>query len=710
MNGFTFQFPSVLWLLFLAPLLGGLLSYARKRRRRVQEAMGGGPSTHRFQRDSLRVAAVILMLLALARPGYAPRMESTSHSGRDVVFALDVSRSMLAEDVTPSRLEVAKQAVRDALKSLGTERAGLVVYAGSASVMCPLTYDYDFVRYMVDQAHPRTVDFGGTTLQAAVEKCVDQVFIDGRGGMQDLVVLTDGGDHGSKVPKMIELLEKKQVDVLLIGIGNTETGSPIPIEDADGKRTLLEEEGSSVITRLDDAALRDFASKSPRARYVEAGTTPFDLGVFYQDFARDLPHEAADSGTGVRVYQEAAVFLLFPALLLLVLAECRGVKGWRLPWGVKPAICGLVMVFPIKTKAADARFETSFKSAMTTMEKGDYEAAGTQFEGIYQHASSRIASPEELGVLQFNRGLCLLKVSESQTQVSLVQSLATAREAQQAFLAAKRSDPEFRRAGLRLEATALVLADLQKRLAEQQEAERKIQDALQKLVDDLMASLKAQQTLDGQVAAKDISRHPKHRSPNAPPLPPIVAPPDAAELADGFAASQKKQAAQTRNVEEEMKNLDAKIRIPIPDLPPVESILTEPLKLIKDVEQAQDSAATELKVWDAWPAARNHGQTAEKTLKEIIELFANNSPQTGDSDDPGDEMDDEIKYTESDEDQKGAPDSRKVSGDLAAGEEMQALPVPNYSAEDILKEEQGSQQFRQQKRGQSNAAKVKEDY
>lgn len=702
MNEFVFQFPTVLWLLFLAPLIAGLLSYARKRRRSVQEAMGGGPSTHRFQRDLMRIATVVLIVLALARPGYAPRMESTSRSGRDVVFALDVSRSMLAEDVSPSRLEVAKQAVRDALKSLGSERAALVVYAGSASVMCPLTYDYNFVRYMVDQAQPRTVDFGGTTLQAAVEKCVDQVFIDGRGGMQDLVVLTDGGDHGSKVQKMIELLEKKQVNVLLIGIGNAETGSPIPIEDADGKRTLLEEAGSSVLTRLDDAALRDFASKSPRVSYVEAGTTPFDLGVFYQNFARSFLHDAADSGTGVHVYQEAAVFLLFPALLLLLLAECRGAKGWRLPWGVKPAICGLMIVLPIKTKAAEASFKISFKSAVTTMEKGDYEAASTQFESIYQHTSSRAASPEELGVLQFNRGLCLLKISESQAQGSLAESLATATEAQHEFLAAKRSAPKFRRAGLRLESTALVLADLQKRLVAQQAAESATQDALKKLVADLVALLKAQQKLRIDVAAKDMPRHSERRGLNTPS--------DAAELADGFVASQEKLAAQTGNIEEQMKDLDAKIRIPIPGLPPVESILTEPLKLIKDVEQAQDSAATELKVWDAWPAARSHSQTAEKVIKEIIELLSNNSPQKGDSDDASDEMDDEGKYTESNKEEKSTPDSRKVSGDLAAGAEMQALPVPNYSAEDILKEEQGSQQFREQKRSQSNAGKVKEDY
>ena len=132
----------------------------------------------------------------MARPGYSPERLSISRTGRDVVFALDVSQSMLTEDVAPSRLEVAKQAVRDALNTFSNERVGLVVYAGSATIMCPLTYDYDFVRYMLEQTHTRSADFGGTTLQSAVEKVVDQVLMADRAGVQDLVVMTDGGDHG----------------------------------------------------------------------------------------------------------------------------------------------------------------------------------------------------------------------------------------------------------------------------------------------------------------------------------------------------------------------------------------------------------------------------------------------------------------------------------------------------------------------------------
>ena len=198
MSDFTFQWPFALALLLLILPLAALLGYARKQRLAVIQAFGGTLPTHRRLRDILRVVAFACLVCALARPGYAPQIESTSRTGRDVVFALDVSRSMLAQDVPPSRLEVAKQGIREALDQFSNQRVGLIVYGGSASILCPLTSDYAFARYMLDQAHPRSVDFGGTTLQAAIEKAVDQVFIDGRENVQDLIILTDGEDGSMK--------------------------------------------------------------------------------------------------------------------------------------------------------------------------------------------------------------------------------------------------------------------------------------------------------------------------------------------------------------------------------------------------------------------------------------------------------------------------------------------------------------------------------
>lgn len=324
MSTLTFQWPAALLLLLITPLLIWLLAYARKQRLNLIQALGGQYPTHRRLRDVLRVSAFVLLVVALARPGYDPKMESVSRTGRDVVFALDVSRSMLAEDVLPSRLEVAKQAIRDALDVMGNERVGLVAYAGSASILCPLTYDYDFVRYSLEQAHPRTVDFGGTTLQSAVEKTVDQVFLDGRAGVQDLVVLTDGGDHGSQNPRIVEMLQDKQVDVLLVGLGDTQQGAPIRIKDDEGRLSLLEVDGETVLTKLEDESLRAFTALYPQSEYVAVGTRPFHLGELYIEYAANKGSQSTDNETGILTYKEAAPALLVPAIILLLLSELWG--------------------------------------------------------------------------------------------------------------------------------------------------------------------------------------------------------------------------------------------------------------------------------------------------------------------------------------------------------------------------------------------------
>ena len=691
MRGFIFQFPELLSLLPLVMLLGWLLARARKLRRAVVDALGGGHPTNRTQRDALRLAAVVLGVLTLARPGYSPRLEPTTRTGRDVVFALDVSQSMLAEDVSPSRLDVAKQGVRDALKAMGNERAGLVVYAGSASVLCPLTYDYDFVRYMLDQAQPRTVDFGGTTLQAAVEKAVDQVFVDGREGMQDLVVLTDGGDNGSKLEQMVKLLDEKQVDVLLVGIGDSETGSPIPILDDEGNPKLLESEGSTVMTKLEDEALRDFTDKSTRVHYVAAGAQAFDLGVIYQTFSKDLRHDSAVTEAGLRVYQEAAVFFLIPALILLVLAECWGARGLRLSGGV--VVFFMCVLAAMESKAAG--LQTEFGEAVGMMAKGDYQEASMRFSEICENASASEAGPADLGALQFNRGLCLLKLAESQAGNSATEALATALDAQRAFLAARRSAPDLKRAGQRLESTATVLASLRKQVAEQEAAQREVQKELQKLLDRLQALLKSQQALRSEILSKESARDEAPLSPEA-----------------GEKLSRKEDTlkVESKSVQSEMKILDENMHKTIPGVPPIESILTEPIKLMTDVRDAQDDMATELKVRDAWPTALAHGRQAEKTLEQIIEILSNNNADPGESDEEGDEIPEDGDFAPTDDSQPSTADSKAAEGDLAAGAEMQALPVPNYSAEDVLKEEQGSLQFRQQKRGGANASKVKKDY
>ena len=707
MSGFVFQWTWVLSLLLLALPLWWLLAYARGKRAELIQAMGGGMSTHRQLRDTLRIAAFVLLVLALARPGYDPEKLSISRSGRDVVFALDVSQSMLAEDVAPSRLEVAKQAVRDALVTFSNERVSLVVYAGSATIMCPLTYDYDFVRYMLEQTHTRSADFGGTTLQSAVEKVVDQVFMADRAGVQDLVVITDGGDHGSQMPKVTELLEEHGVDLLLLGVGNPKEGSPIPVLDEEGVRTLLRSEEAIVYTKLDDATLRALASQSANAEYIAVGDQIFDLGQIYVDYVAGRAVSASVGGDGIVVYQEAALFFVIPALLLLLLSECWGANGLQLG---QAALVLALLAGAQQSEAATPQLQAQFAEASKLYADGAYADAVALFSDVAASGDSASMTPGDLAAVQLNRGLCLMELSRSESEASAELGLSYAQQAQLAFLAAKRYTPQMERSGIRLESTSVWVAELQVRIAEEAEEQDEMQAQMEQLVEVLQALLEAQKELRQEVTDSDVNRrHPK-RAKNAPPPPPIVAPDDAAANAPVFVKSQGELKVEAEGIYVSMQKLDTEMTPPAPEgMPPMEGILAEPLKLMAKVPEAMERGGGLLGAWATWPAARAEQQAAEQLIEEILSLLSNNSSDESEGDE-WDEMEDYEDYEYSDEMDESMMSSMPMEGDLAAGGEMQALPVPNYSAEDILMEEQGSLQFRQQQRAKANAGKVEKDY
>lgn len=708
MSDFVFQWPAMLALLLALLPLEWLLRRARKKRETLMKELGGKVSTHRKLRDNLRLLACALLILSLARPGHSPVAESTSKTGRDVVFVLDVSRSMLAKDIIPSRLDVAKQAIRDALDTFGSERVGLVIYAGSASILCPLTYDYNFVRFMLDQASPRGVDFGGTTLQSAIEKCVDQVLMADREGLQDLVILTDGGDHGSQLPKIVELIESHEVDCLVIGLGNAQVGATIPILDEVGNPALLEEDGAVIYTRLEDEALKNFAALTPNAQYEPVGTRPFNLGQTYSTYASDKPVAAKSSETGTVVYQEAAIFFALPAMLILIFSECWGARGLQL---------GTAFVF-ISTlnptgnlQAASPEFHHAFESAIKLFKTGNFEEAEAEFSSLYSNTDQQRAHPKELAAIQINRGLALLKLAEMQSDQAPTLALDYASTAQKAFLSAKRYEPSSQRAGLRLQNTYSFMQTLVQEIEAREKEEEALDAEIQKVIERLQNLQSAQAKLRDENQSKDVNRKRPKRGRNAPPLPPIEPPVDAAATSTAHTEEQLKLLVESKDIETAMQVLDEKLAVP-PDvgMPDIETIFGEPLMLMQKVEYEQQNASERLQSWSSWPVARSAQGNAIRTIQEILDLLLGDSQQDSEESDEYEEYDEDYEYEDFEEYSESMSSSEMTEGDLASEAGMQELPVPNYSAEDILMEEQGNLQFRQQKRANANAGKVKKDY
>ncbi len=215
----------------------------------------------------LLVVAVALLVTALARPQFGSRVETVSREGRDIVIALDLSASMRAQDISPTRLAKAKFAIADVIDRLEGDRVGLVAFAGEAFVQCPLTLDYGAANLFLNAMDPDMMSVQGTNLGQAVEVALD-AFAETDRRHRVLVVITDGEDHEGAVDRAVELAREAGVRIYTIGIGSAE-GVPIPEMDAAGRPQgfTRDADGNVVTTRLDEVTLQTIAARTGGAYY-----------------------------------------------------------------------------------------------------------------------------------------------------------------------------------------------------------------------------------------------------------------------------------------------------------------------------------------------------------------------------------------------------------------------------------------------------------
>lgn len=697
MNGFVFQWPEMFALLLGVPALIWLMRRARRKRQSVRSIWGQGDSSPiGGSREFFWILCFATLVVALARPGYDPVRRSISNTGRDVVFVLDVSRSMLARDTYPSRLESAKQGIEDCLDVFGSEQVGLVIYGGSSTISCPLTTDYGFVRYMLSQVQPRSVDFGGTFLLSAIEKVNDQVLDSDRAGFQDIVILTDGEDHAPNLDQVVERVQESGVDLLIVGLGSSETGAPIPVEKEDGSETSLRFEGETVYTIQQKDALLDLARQCSGSEYVNAGTVPYHLGEIYQNFSDGKETSAMDGDSGYTVYREGAFFLIPLALIFAVLAHPTYWRGaFRFVFVL--AILGL----SLESQSYSQESEFSFESASRDFEEGRYEEANMAFAWLQDQASDTATH----AALSFNLGLVAWKQSDAQREQSPRDALAYAMRAREAFLLAARESPDFQRAKLRLSQLVQVIGELEKIVADEEEREQEENDAMQELLERIEALLVAQKELRSDNVSVDTIRTTKRRGKLAGAPEAIMEPANGKLLSRSFSDSQELLLREGKSIQKMMKDLDSLLSEGTEPGANVETLLAAPLALMQQAIDGQESAVELFGLWQNWPMARNRQEAVEKRLQEILDLFASSEAEEGDEGDWEDYEDYEMG-----EEGEGMPSSMAMEGDLKSDAQMQALPLPNYSAEEILSEEMGSQQFRQEQRAKANAGKVKKDW
>jgi Ca-activated chloride channel family protein len=204
------------------------------------------------------LSAYFFLVLSLARPQWGTKLEITARKGVDIVVAMDVSESMLAQDIKPDRLERAKHEVSQFIAALQGDRIGLVAFAGDAFLQCPLTLDYGAAKMFLDVMDPNLIPIPGTAISQAISASRKAFKVEEK-KYKVLILITDGEDHEGNAVEEAEKAAKEGIVIYTLGIGS-DAGVPIPVHDASGNVNYKKDrEGNVVMTRVDVASLERIA-------------------------------------------------------------------------------------------------------------------------------------------------------------------------------------------------------------------------------------------------------------------------------------------------------------------------------------------------------------------------------------------------------------------------------------------------------------------
>ena len=263
-----------------------------------------------------RFLAIAALIVALARPQFVEREQEIRTEGIDIMLALDISGSMRAEDFKPKdRLFVAKNVVIEFLDLVGSDRIGLVVFAGQAFTQCPLTIDYDVLRSMIERVEIGMIE-DGTAIGTALANCVNRLR-DSKAKSKVAIVLTDGENNAGKIDPQTaaKVAEAMGVRVYTIGVGK-KGGAPIPVSHPVlGKTYARNPDGSLVLTKIDEKSLREIA-RTTGGQYFRA-TDAEALKKIYEEIL-ELERTKFQIKQFERV-DELYRFAIFPGILLLLL-------------------------------------------------------------------------------------------------------------------------------------------------------------------------------------------------------------------------------------------------------------------------------------------------------------------------------------------------------------------------------------------------------
>lgn len=318
------------WLLLIIPALlvmYGLLVFWQKR---AQKKFANPSLLKKLSPDTsifkgiLKVLvlclAVFFLVIALVNPKMGTKLETVKREGVDLVFAIDVSKSMLAEDIAPNRIEKSKQLVTQIINNLGSDRIGIIAYAGSAYPQLPITTDYSSAKLFLSQMNTDMLSSQGTAIKEAIE-LAKTYYNDEEQTNRVLFIISDGEDHVGESASIAEQAKEEGIKIFTIGVGDT-SGGPIPLKRNGIIQSYKKDQnGETVITKLDEETLKEIAAEA-NGEYIYGNNTAEVLDKV-QDLLNKMDKKEfeakqfADFKDQFQWFLAAGIFLLFLDIFLL---------------------------------------------------------------------------------------------------------------------------------------------------------------------------------------------------------------------------------------------------------------------------------------------------------------------------------------------------------------------------------------------------------
>ena len=320
---FRFEEPTYLYLLLLLPFLAAFYLYSNYRRRKAIRKFGDPvlmaqlmPDVSNYRPDVkfwLVFAAIGLFAVLLARPQFGSKLETVKRQGVEVMIALDISNSMLAQDVQPSRLEKAKRLVAQLVDKMENDKVGMIVFAGDAFTQFPSTSDYISAKMFLESINPSLISKQGTAIGAAINLAT-RSFTPQEGVGRAVIVITDGENHEGGAVEAAKAAAEKGIQVSVLGVGMPD-GAPIPVEGTNDFRR--DRDGNVVVTRLNEQMCQEIAQAGDGI-YVRVDNSNAAQKVIAQEI-----NKMAKADVETQVYTEFNEQFQAVAwiILLLLLAE-----------------------------------------------------------------------------------------------------------------------------------------------------------------------------------------------------------------------------------------------------------------------------------------------------------------------------------------------------------------------------------------------------